>query len=398
MCPEMDLAPHFLIYLDGSFFCGFCFMELTFTEVVEAYFQCRRMKRKTIHAIDFEFYLEKNLYQLYLDIINGKYTIGPSIAFVVTQPKTREIWAATFRDRIVHHIIYNRLVPRFYPSFIRDSFACIPERGVLDGSNRLHAGMRSISKNWTRSAYYLQGDIRNFFVSIEKNVLFGLLQKKILEPWLLELTHQVLFHDPKAGCILKSAPEAFARVPRHKSLWHIDYNRGLPIGNLTSQFFANVYLNELDQFSKQSLKAKYYYRYVDDFVILHESSERLNEMFLEISDFCMDVLKIQVHPFKKRIAPLYMGIDFIGYVHKPFYRGLRKRTARKMVSLVHQWKKNPHALEDQALLKLRDSLNSYYGVCKWAMTYALRKKIGDDLNSFFIWPDKYYRKLILPKN
>lgn len=374
-----------------------CFDDLSFHEVVEAYFQCRRTKRKTIHSIDFEFHLEKNLYQLYLDLIGNNYVIGPSIAFVVNQPKVREIWAATFRDRIVHHIIYNRLAPRFYPTFIRNSFACIPGRGVLDGSNRLHAGMRSISNNWKKTCYYLQGDIRNFFVSIDKNILFDLLKKKIKEVWLLELTEQVLYHDPKVGCILKSSPEAFARVPRHKSLWCIESHRGLPIGNLTSQFFANVYLNELDQFVKHKLHAKYYYRYVDDWVILDEDSRKLNRMFNEISAFAKDKLNMEVHPFKKRIAPFYQGIDFIGFVHKPFYRGIRKRTSQKMLSLVHLWKQNPDGLSEELLIKLRDSLNSYFGVCRWATTYGLRKKIGDDLNSFFIWPDKEYLKLVLPK-
>lgn len=372
-------------------------MELEFEEVVNSYFDCRKNKRNTVNAQAFEFNLEKNLFNLYQDLISGRYQISRSIAFVVEQPKVREIWAGTFRDRIVHHIIYNRLAPRFYPSFIRNSFACIPERGVLDGSNRLHAGMRSISKNWQKSSYYLQGDVRNFFISIDKNILFSLLEPHIVEPWLMDLTRQIVFHDPRENCIMKSKPDAFNRVPKHKSLLNAGPNKGLPIGNLTSQFFANVYLNELDQFAKHNLKAKYYYRYVDDFVILNDSSAILNGQFEDIQNFLKNNLALDLHPFKKRIAPLYMGIDFIGYVHKPFYRGLRKRTARKMVSLVHQWKKNPQGLEDQALIRLRDSLNSYYGVCKWAMTYALRKKIGDELNSFFVWPDKDYTKLMIPK-
>ena len=138
-------------------------MELTFEELVNAYFDCRKGKRKSIHAIAFEFELEKNLFDLYEDLISGNYQISRSIAFVVEQPKIREIWAATFRDRVVHHVIYNRLAPRFYPSFIRNSFACIPGRGTLDGSNYLWAGMRSITRNWNQSAYYLQGDVRSFF-------------------------------------------------------------------------------------------------------------------------------------------------------------------------------------------------------------------------------------------
>jgi hypothetical protein len=372
-------------------------LELTFEEVVTAYLDCRKGKRKTIHALDFEFNLEKNLVDLYEDLISGRYQIGRSIAFVVEQPKVREIWAATFRDRVVHHVIYNRLSPRFYPSFIRNSFACIPGRGVLDGSNRLWAGMRSITGNWQKPAYYAQGDVRNFFVSIDKNILFGLLTPKIIEPWLLALTRQVLFHDPRQNCVLKSRREVFDRVPRHKSLWNAPPDVGLPIGNLTSQFFANVYLDVLDQFVKHTLRAKYYFRYVDDWVILHESPQILNQHFAAIETFLRDSLRLDLHPFKKRIAPIHQGIDFIGFIHKLYRRQIRVRTAGKMVSLVHQWKKSRRGLEQDSLENLRNSMNSYFGITRWASTYRLRQHLGDEVSSLFIRPDKKYLKLILPK-
>ena len=122
-------------------------MILTFEEVVQAYFDCRRHKRNTLYQLEFEFELETNLFDLYQDLLSGNYQIGRSFAFVVEQPKIREIWAATFRDRVVHHVIYNRLSPRFYPGFIQNTFACIPGRGSLAGSNALWSGMRSISRN-----------------------------------------------------------------------------------------------------------------------------------------------------------------------------------------------------------------------------------------------------------
>lgn len=372
-------------------------VELTFEEVVDAYFDCRKNKRNTVHAIAFEYELERNLFDLYEELISGEYRIGRSIAFVVEQPKVREIWAGTFRDRIVHHIIYNRLKPRFYPSFIRNTFACIPERGVLDGSNRLWAGMRSLTRNWQKSSYYLQGDVRNFFVSIDKEILFTLLEPRIVEPWLMDLTRQVVFHDPRENCIMKSKPSAFARVPKHKSLLNNDAKKGLPIGNLTSQFFANVYLDELDQFVKHGLRAKYYYRYVDDWVILNESATVLNGHFDAIQNFLQTKLALELHPYKKRIAPLHQGIDFIGYIHKPYRRQIRPRTAGKMVSLVHQWKKSSHAVESEALNHLRNSLNSYFGIARWASTYHLRKHIGEGVSGLFIRPDENYLKLIVPK-
>lgn len=334
---------------------------------------------------------------LYEELITGKYEIRRSIAFVVEQPKVREIWAATFRDRVVHHIIYNRLADRFYPGFIRNSFACIPGRGVLDGSERLWSGMRSITRNWKRSAYFIQGDVRNFFVSIDKKILFAILEKKIVEPWLLDLTRQVLFHDPRENCLLKSKREAFNRVPGHKSLWNTPLDVGLPIGNLTSQFFANVYLDQLDQFVKHELRAKYYYRYVDDWVILNESPKVLNRHFEAIDSFLRKSLNLQLHPFKKRIAPLHEGVDFIGFIHKPYYRQVRLRTSSKMVSLAHQWKKSPNAFNESSLINLRNSINSYFGISRWASSYNLRKHIGDQLNCLFIRPDREYLKVIVPK-
>lgn len=372
-------------------------MELQFEEVVKAYFDCRRRKRKSLHALDFEFNLEKNLFQLYEDLIDGQYQVSQSVAFVVEQPKIREIWSATFRDRVVHHVIYNRLSPRFYPGFIRNSFACIPERGSLDASNHLWAGMRSITHNWQKPSYFLGADVRNFFVSIHKPTLFELVDKKITEPWLKDLTLQVLFHDPRTNCMLKSKSEAFARVPHHKSLWHTPLDRGLPIGNLTSQFFANVYLNELDQFVKHKLRAKYYFRYVDDFIILHESSDYLNECFARAEEFLMNSLKIELHPYKKRLGLLDQGIDFVGYFHKPYRRFPRKRTANRLKSVVNQWKMNPQGYSPDALTQMRNSVNSYFGLIRQTSSYRMRKHLGDEIRSLFAWPDEKYTKIILPK-
>lgn len=371
--------------------------DLSFEEVVVAYFDCRRRKRNAFYALDFEFELENNLFELYQDLLQNAYRIGRSVAFVVEQPKIREIWAATFRDRVVHHVIYNRLNPRFYPGFIRNTFACIPGRGSLDGSNYLWAGMRSITQNWNKPAYYLAADVRNFFVTIHKPALFELLAKKIHEPWLMDLTKQVLFHDPRTNCIVKSKREAFNRVPKHKSLWNTPVVQGLPIGNLTSQFFANVYLNELDQFAKHELRAKYYYRYVDDFVILHESHEYLNDCFSKAGRFLQDRLKLQLHPFKKRLGLVDQGVDFVGYYHKPYRRYVRQRTARRAKSVVDQWRMNPRAYSPEVLIRLRNSTNSYMGLIRHTSSYRLRKHLCDQVRSLFVWPDENYTKLILPR-
>jgi len=371
--------------------------ELSFEEVVYAYFECRKRKRHSAHQLEFEFDLEKNLFTLFEELLSGTYQIGRSIAFVVEQPKIREIWAATFRDRVVHHLIYNRLKTRFYPSFINNSFACIPNRGALFGSDKLMSGMRSITQNWQRPAYYLSGDVRNFFVSIHKPTLFHLLEKKLYEPWLLELTRQVLFHDPKTNCFLKSKRQVFNRVPKYKSLWSHSKEQGLPIGNLTSQFFANVYLNELDQYVKHTLKVKYYYRYVDDFVILHENSDFLNDCFYKINSFLHERLFLELHPFKKRLGLIDQGIDFVGFFHKPFRRYPRRRTAERAKSVVIQWKKGTRCFDFASLIQFRATMNSYLGLLRQTSSYRLRKYLGDKVRCLFVWPNEKYTKFIILK-
>jgi RNA-directed DNA polymerase len=368
-------------------------VDLTFEEVVQAYFDCRKRKRKTYKALEFEFLLEKNLVVLYEDLMTGRYQIGRSIAFVIEQPRIREIWASTFRDRIVHHIIYNRLSSRFLPSFIRDSFACLPERGTLDGSSRLYGGMRKASLNWHKNIYYLKADVRNFFVSIHKPTLYQLLRKKIHEPWLDDLVFQVLFHDPRLHCIKKSSDAAFRRVPRHKSLWMVDPSRGLPIGNLTSQFFANIYLNELDQFAKHRLKEKYYYRYVDDLVLLGDSSQALSQTYTDLSSFLEERLHIYFHPFKKRIDRISRGVDFVGYIHYPYRRFLRQRTRNKLLDVHKKWLNSPAQFTPDGLMDYRASMNSYMGLLRWTQSYYFRKVIGDQVQSLFAWPDPEYTKI-----
>ncbi|MBY0317003.1 MAG: RNA-directed DNA polymerase [Bdellovibrionales bacterium] len=373
-------------------------MDLEFQEVVEAYYSCRRGKRNSVYALDFEFHLEENLFALYTEIKEKKYKISRSIAFVIEQPKIREIWSATFRDRIVHHIIFNRLVDRFQPRFIRDSFACIRHRGTLDGSNRLFSGMRSITSNWQKDGYFLGADVRNFFVSIHKPTLFKIVEPRVVEPWLLDLIYQVIFHDPRENCLMKSKPEAFGRVPKHKSLWETSSDRGLPIGNLTSQFFANVYMNELDQYAKHILRARYYYRYVDDIVILDPSSDRLNRWLDCLQEYLMDRLKLEFHPFKKRIGLIHQGIDFVGYVHKPSRRYIRTRTLNKMKSRVSQWRKRSDLFDEDVLDELRSSMNSYLGIAKWGASYKIRRKIMEKIDCLFVAGDQNCSKIVLNRS
>lgn len=291
-----------------------------------AYFDCRQHKRTTLSALRFEVALEENLDQLYRDLIGGTYQPGPSICFVVTWPKPREVWAAGFRDRVVHHLLYNRIGPRFERTFIADSAACMVGRGTSYAAARLEAKIRSITENWKRPAFYLKADVFNFFVSIHKPTLGALLEAKIHEPFWLRLIKRVLFHDPRVDAEVQSSPALLALIPPHKSLWQQDAEYGLPIGNLSSQFFANVYLNELDQHAKHALRARHYGRYVDDFYILDRSAEYLNYCRADIEAFLPERLGLRLNPSKTILQPIERGVDFVGQVVKPWRRTLRRHT------------------------------------------------------------------------
>lgn len=324
----------------------------SFQELVAAYFDCRRSKRNTSSALSFEARLERNLFQLYEELEDGSYRPGRSICFVITRPKPREVWAADFRDRIVHHLLYNKVSPRFHASFIADSCACIPGRGTLYAAKRLEAKVRSITQNWSRPAFYLKGDLANFFVSIDKQVLRSLLAKKIHDPWWMWLAEMILFHDPRQEFEYRGSPGLMERVPPQKRLLEQAWHLGLPIGNLSSQFFANVYLNELDQFAKHRLGARHYIRYVDDFVILHESPQWLNGALQQIDAFLLDRLHTKLNPRKTILQPISRGIDFVGQVIKPWHRTTRRRSFRQAIY------RAASVPDDQIF----ETANSYFGL------------------------------------
>ena len=326
-----------------------------FEDLVQAYYDCRRNKRNSASARLFEKDMEINLLELYDDLIAGTYRPGRSICFVVTRPKAREVWAAAFRDRVVHHLMYNHVAPRFYASFIADSCACIPGRGTLYAATRLESKIRSASENWSKPIFYLKCDLANFFVAIDKAVLRKQLEARITEPWWLALATQILMHDPREDYETRSPAHLFNRVPQHKRLVAQPAHLGLPIGNLSSQFFANVYLDALDQFAKHTLRAKHYIRYVDDFVFLHESPQQLNQWLAQVEAF-LPKLGARLNPTKTILQPVDRGVDFVGHVIKPWRRTTRKR------SLAQALKRTAAAPAED----LRETANSYFGLLSQA--------------------------------
>jgi RNA-directed DNA polymerase len=326
--------------------------EFSFTQIVQAYHDCRKSKRNKPSALAFELNLERNLIAMNDELLAGAYRPGRAICFVVTRPKPREVWAADFRDRIVHHLLYNKIAPRFYASFITDSCACIPGRGTLYAAKRLEAKIRSITQNWTRPAHYLKLDLANFFVSIDKCILRDLIAARVTEPWWLQLAELVLFHDPRLNYELRGPKALLDLVPPHKRLINQSANLGLPIGNLSSQFFANVYLDVLDQYVKHRIGAHHYIRYVDDFILLHESPQWLNSALVDIAAFLGRALHVRLNPSKTILQPVDRGVDFVGHVIKPWRTNTRRRTVREAISRI--------CTMDAA--DIHASANSYFGL------------------------------------
>lgn len=328
---------------------------------------------------------------LYHELKDGSYSIGKSICFVVEKPKIREIWAADFRDRIVHHLLYNKISDRFHKRFINDSYACIPGKGTHRAVDRAEKMARSVTHDYKYPAFYLKVDISNFFVSIDKNILEKLLVDKVKEPWWSWLTKLVVHHDPTKNVFVKGNKTLLSSVPPHKSLFNARGN-GLPIGNLSSQFFANVYLNELDQYAKHVMKIVRWVRYVDDVLILDADPSVLSSYVPQVDSFLKSNLKLHLHPNKIEINKIDTGFKMLGFVCRPWSRYIRKETVDRAKSKI-----GGMLIDKDQPCKIASTANSYFGICRQAKTYRSRKQIADILYNHGWMFDKRLTKTYQPE-
>lgn len=351
-------------------------------EMFDAYFNCRSNKRNTANAIAFEIDYEHNLVQLCEEINNGTYQIGRSIAFIVNKPVKREIFAADFRDRVVHHLIFNKLNPLFEKQFIYDSYSCRVGKGTHFGIQRIDKFIRQCSLNYTKDCYILKLDLQGFFMSINKNILFEKLEHFIQQKYhasdknmIIELCRKVIFNDSTKNCIIKGKRSDWNDLPETKSLFHSKPNCGLPIGNLTSQVFANFYMDTFDHYIKHDLKIKYYGRYVDDFVIVHENKEYLKNLIPKLSEFLQTELEVTIHPKKIYLQHYSKGVKFLGTVILPNRIYIANRTKGNFYNAIEKQneiaRNHKPTKEEQQIFQ--SSMNSYLGIMKHYKTYKLRK-------------------------
>jgi len=355
-------------------------------DLFNAYYDARKNKRNTINALNFEMDYEHNLFQLYEEIITSNYKIKSSICFINFSPVQREIFAADFRDRVVHHLIYNYIAPIFEKTFIHDSYSCRVGKGTHYGIKRIDHFIRSCSENYHKDCYVLKLDIKGYFMSINRNLLYKTVNDTLLKqankvvfdlPLVIKLIKKIIFNDPTKNYILKGSKQDWKCLPSSKSLFHSGKNQGLPIGNLTSQLFSNVYLNSFDHFVKKELGIKYYGRYVDDFVIVHQSKDYLKSLIPKIRNYLQKEVQLELHPNKIYFQHFSKGVKFLGAVIKPHRIYIANRTKGNFYQAIEKQNKiardhKPSKEEQSAFLS---SMNSYLGILKHYKTYKIRKKI-----------------------
>jgi len=323
-----------------------------FENIYRAYVQASRAKHYKSAILQYSANIEENLLQLRDELESKEYVHGEYRHFTVHDSKKRQIMSAPFKDRVMHHALCNIIDPIFDKGFIYDSYACRCEKGTHRAVKRLKKFLRCSEY---RHTYILKCDISKYFDSINHKILFRLIKKRINNKDVLTLL----------STIINSA--------------NTETGVGIPIGNLTSQLFANIYLNELDQFIKHKLRVKHYIRYMDDFVILDVDKKRLAEYRSTIGNFVREKLALTLHPYKSTISPVRLGVDFLGYRIFEHHTKLRKSTVKRFVKrtkLAQKSLENGNLKQEDFDMKLL-SWNAY---ANHAQSWQLRKKIGEELD------------------
>ena len=260
-----------------------------------------------------------NILALHRDLKEGTYKHGGYQAFKIADPKPRDIHKASVRDRLLHHALYRMLYPFFDRTFAADSYSCRKGKGTHRAMGRFRSFANTVSRGQTCTCWVLKCDVRKFFASIDQKVLLNIVHSYIPDERTVAFLKEVI--------ISFRIPQSFTVVENRGIL-----QKGLPLGNLTSQLLVNIYMNEFDQFAKHTLKAKYYIRYADDFVILSQDKEWLEQIKRDITLFLWERLKLELHPNKVFIKTFASGVDFLGWIHFPDHRVLRTSTKRRMLA------------------------------------------------------------------
>lgn len=324
--------------------------NITFSKLLEAHNKCKKHKRFKKQVIEFEMNLENNLLKIGRELLNETYIFSKYFEFIIYEPKERKIKTLEYRDRVVQTwYVENFLKPNFEKMYINDTFACIEGRGTHKAVDKMQEYLRIADKEY-EEVWVLKCDIKKFFFSVDRKILYNLIKRKIKDKHFLRLTKKIIFYD--------------------------DEKVSIPIGNYTSQIYANIYLNELDRFIKQSLKVKYLVRYMDDFIILTNSKNNAKYFLREIKAFLNDKLKLELNA-KTAYFKAKQGVNFCGFrvwkTHRLLREQSKKKMKRKLKIFQKLYKENKIELE-----YILACINSWRGHAKHCNSYNLEHKMFNE--------------------
>lgn len=363
--------------------------RLTKTQLLKdlyiAFYGARQHKANAPYVLFYEKNLKENLSSLCESLWNNTYKPKPSRCFIVNYPKKREVFAADFSDRIVHHLYFNYTHKLFESTFIFDSYSCIEGKGTHFGISRLKHHILKESQNYNNPCYVIKYDIRGYFMHINRNILNNIAIRTIekMENHFFEgtkwedtididfvkwLTTVIIMINPVENCIRIGKEDDWIGLDKNKSLFNSDEGCGLPIGNLTSQLFSNVYLNVFDQYIKRNLKIEHYGRYVDDAYVVSCNKEELLSSIQKVKSFLKNELSLDLHMGKLNIYDVKKGVEFLGAYILPYRTYISNQSLKRMKSKMSQ-------IDFSNKEKVLRTTNSYLGTLKHYSSYNIRKAL-----------------------
>ena len=362
--------------------------EQLLIDLYAAWHMARRHKVTKHYVRVFDRHTDRNIQAICDALYTRDYHPEPSSCFIVDRPKKREVFAAQFADRVVHHYYYNQTHRIYERTFIEDSYSCIQGRGTHYGIERLKQHIKSESNNYARQCWVLSIDIRGYFMHIDRKILLEIATDTLrrmathkVEPgspqtwadvvdidFLCWLSEQIIMIDPKTSCKVVGNPEEWVGLDYNKSLFHTPEGCGLPIGNLTSQLLSNVYLNEFDQYCKRVLKCKHYGRYVDDAYVVSHDKQWLLDLIPQMDDYLQEHLHLEIHRGKTHLHQVQHGAEFLGGFILPGRTYMSHAAVRRL-------RQNVDNLKGSGPAKLFRSINSMLGVMSHFDNYRLCREL-----------------------
>lgn len=344
----------------------------SYNNIYAAYLDARKSKSERNEIMRFSLELDSNLNRLYEDLREKRYKVGGYRVLYIYVPKKRLIMALQFRDRVLQWAVYRLLNPMYEKTYITDSYGCRKDKGREKAAKRLQYWLRQTDRK-PKQYYYLKLDISKFFYRVDHEVLLNILKRRIKDKRIIELLDIIINSDKRAfGLPLGVEP---CEIDPNEML----FDKGMPIGNLTSQMFANIYMNELDQYLKHELRLKYVIRYMDDCIILHESKEELRQILEKVEVFLLEKLKLNLNK-KTVIRPTTCNIDFVGYVINKDEIRLRSATVKRMRTRIKYIVK-AYERGEMTLKEVNATMQSYFGLMKHCTNEGLKENI---INGFVL--------------